>query len=185
MAIPWSDVEDVCQKWVADVTGVNVIWADQNERPPAGDFITLRLRGPKKLGAFDAVGHFINPDDSDATKLLEYVSRGERELLLSLQAYTSATNRTTAARVHLAKLQGVMDMPSTRARFDAVKLVLIDASEVLNISTLAQADIQGRAAMDVRIRCTDTESEWGVPVRSAQLVPPEDLGDPTTIDGEI
>lgn len=170
MAIPWAAVEDAVHDWVSSVTGIPVIWADQNARPPPGDYITMRLRGPRKLGAFDAVAHFFNPEGGPGEQL-EYASRGERELTLSLQAFSATTNRTAAARVHLAKLQGVMDMPSTRARFEAVRLVLIDASEVLNVSTLAEADIQGRAAMDVRIRCSDSESEWGEWIETAEVAP--------------
>jgi hypothetical protein len=182
MAIPWADVEEALQAWVSTVTGIPVVWADQNARAPEGDFITMRLRGPRTVGV-DAVATFYSEARPPA-EAIEYRSQAMRELTLTLNAYSKETNRTTSARVHLAKLQSALHMPSTHARMRAAGLVLVDAGEVLNISALAAADIEGRAVMDVRVRLTDTESEFTTFIEKATITPPAawDGAEPLTVD---
>jgi hypothetical protein len=173
MALAWANIEDALHAWVAEATGLPVIWADQNAPQPSSDFCTMRIRSFKKLGLTDAVVRFYHSEpEADADTPLEYKSQGIREFTLAVNALTRRTNRTTSATVVLSNLQASADMPSTTARLKAVGLVLVDCNDVLNLSGLLETDIQGRALLEIRFRVTDSLSEWVGIIERVELHPP-------------
>jgi len=155
--IAWSTIQSAVAAWVkAQASGYNVIWARQNGQKPARPLITLAFGDLVSLGATDERRRAYNPAGSGT---LTTTVVGQRALPLSIQASTTGTTGSTAARSVLSQVQASLALPSVRAALRAVGLSPYDRGLVREVSTVLDADFEGRALLVVGFYVAETISE--------------------------
>lgn len=150
--------EDAILTALATATGLPTQWADQELQTPAGDFVRLRLGDTLPVADMDQVEEIALPDGQPDGEEVELRVTAHEELQLSVQAFTVQTVGPAAAANVLKRARRLLQLPHLRDVLRGAGLVLVDAARVQNLSEIAGADFEGRAAMDVTLRAAETES---------------------------
>lgn len=160
MATDWEAVEDAMQARVAQASGLQVEWANQNEFvQPQGDYLTIT----KPTGSG---GNALTEVRTSSTDLLQPAG-SEVELRVSalnefsmrVQAFTGASTGNAAALAVLSNMRLRLRLESARAALAAAGLVLVEMGPVRDLAGIAGTRWQGRAAMELRFRLVETEAE--------------------------
>jgi hypothetical protein len=171
MAINWEAVEAALFTWVQTASGLNannVIWSDQDFEPPDDDYVTLRLGDLVRVGQ-DGLTHIFDAGQPNGEEI-EFRTKGVREFVVSVNAFTNQTGGGTGARALLDKIQAALALPSKRDALNAAGVGVLDEGRVQNLSQLGAADFVGRATLEVRMMITQTASEKTGYIATAVLV---------------
>jgi hypothetical protein len=162
MALSWESLQLAARAWVvAALPGVTVIWARQDGKKPARPFVTLRFGDLVAVGSTDERRTAYVPDSSpgaDDRHLLTTVV-GLRSVSLTLQASTAGTLGTSTAKGLLSQAQTALALPSLRTALRTAGLSPYDRGTVREISTVLDADFEGRAQLVVSFYVNETASE--------------------------
>jgi hypothetical protein len=163
----WLDIEAALQNAVEVATGLDdahVIFAEQNGPQPTRPFITLRLSDTSSRGEFVTHQH-----DAVADELV-FTAYSHRELVVSIQAFTSGTTGNTA-RAMLESLRLKLLLPAAREALRAVGVTPFSASSVQNLTALGEneADYLGRALLEVRCEVVQTLEERVPYIRTVEV----------------
>jgi hypothetical protein len=174
----WTDIESAIQNAIEAATGLDdahVIFAEQNGPQPSRPFITIRM------GDGTSRGEYVTHEHDAVADELVLTAYSHRELVVSLQAFTSGTTGNTA-RAMLEALRLSLLLPTAREALRAVGLVPFEASRVQNITALDEADYQGRALLEVRCEVLQTAEERVPYIRTVAVT---DTGTGDTFDVAI
>lgn len=124
--------------WVRQVANLQAIVADQNAPElPTGAYIAIRFDKVRPVG-YDSKGDI---DDAGIRKI-----RGEREFVLTMNGHR------TGAGAALQALQDSLEAETVLAMFDAVGLVFVDTSDVINLTGAIDSTRVERHLMEVFLR---------------------------------
>jgi hypothetical protein len=183
----WEEIESALTAWVRASTSLpegQILFADQHNPRPAGEFITVRLGGLTMVGAVDPVVYEYDSNRVAGTELEERVE-GTRRLRVSLQAFSRLATGEGCARSLLAQCQTALGLPSVRDALYLAGLSPYDAGNVQAIPGVIDTRTEGRAVLDVGFYCVQTLSAYTTYIEhvvTENYMGPPDLGTADEID---
>jgi hypothetical protein len=154
----WTAIEDALYDWLHGVTGLPVIWSAQDVDQPATDYLSMQLDGPFPVGR-DYQRSLPAETPTDGAEL-ELVTVGEREVHLTINAFSAAvTGASTAAR-YVSKAQLALSQQGYRRGLKAAGISVFDFGRPQQLPQLLEADFQGRVAWRLRFSVRDGLSEF-------------------------
>lgn len=167
-------IEAAVYEFIAGVAAplglADIRWADQNAGEPQGNFITLRL------GDLVPHGQDALVDATDLTRAagqeIELRVRGERDLTVSVQCWTTATVDAGTAADVLDDVQASLSLPTRRAILTAAGLYPFEVGPVQNLSALEEegSDFIGRALLEFHCHVATSISEFAGYIATVGLV---------------
>lgn len=179
-----STIQKALRSWVRRSSGLddkNIIWAQQGNVQPKGQFITMRMGDLIPLGACDEESHAYDdeaepPAEGEVGTEITISLNGRRQFSLSVQVFEDGD---LSAYSLLSKVQTSVGLPSYRDDLDAADLSCFDIGQVQNITALSETVFEPRAQCDLTFYCSETASEQTTFVETVEAE--NDLKDPPTI----
>tara|TARA_R110000868_G_scaffold156005_5_gene382686 strand:+ start:67 stop:582 length:516 start_codon:yes stop_codon:yes gene_type:complete len=129
-----KDIRDV----IVALTGLNVIWSEENGNTPSGDFVLLKINSLDKLYYQDYSGYYNNT-------LGKAKTQGNREFVLSVQCISKNSMGILAELISQFDLQENYELLG--------KLVFVTKDGDINdITTKIDDRFEHRSAVDLRFR---------------------------------
>lgn len=169
----WEDVEDAMQKAVALASRLpsdHVIWSYQNVNEPTEPHIIIKFGGAITIGT-DRIATSQDLDRPNGQEMKQEV-RGVREVPFELQAFTTTTTGSSAARHMLELVRTRLRLPSIRYGLRNVGLSPFDPGPVNWVPDIPAAKFRGRAVCTIRcyVPVMDCEEYTGYIARVRGLV---------------
>lgn len=158
MSANWDAIEAAFYTWLTGATGLPVIFANQSEEQPAGDYCAIKVELNKPTAPDYVWKNYSGGRSAGAEIELQVVS--EREVALTVQGYTAAEYGSASARQKIQRAQMSLRLPSQQALFVAAGISVFDVQDVQDVPSLLETDFQGRALFRLRFYVRDTLSEF-------------------------
>jgi hypothetical protein len=159
VALNWTNLQNAVYAAVnGAVAGVTVVWAPQAGTfpMPAKPFVTLRLISTDN--AQGAVSGTMDELRSTADPLVwQFVH--QRRHVLSVNAYSNATQQDGSAFDILSKINRRLQLASVQAALLAAGLRLWQTSAVRDLSAMLDTRGEGRAQCDYALATQDTTAD--------------------------
>ena len=155
--IDWTLIRSTLRQWVADVSGCEVIWADQAAPQPSYPYASLNiLPGTIELGALDE-----ERMQADGSLLIT----GPRDFVLSSQIHvggTCAADPAANARMRADALVSSLQIPQFRTDLRAANLGLRERGQPQMLDLVVGTQWISRAQVDIRFGTTSNVdiSNW-------------------------
>lgn len=131
-----------------------VVIANQNARAPVGDYLTLKMNGPKTLGGPKGETHAYD-ENADLGEEITLTTEGPAELAVSLQCFTVDPD---GAQDVLERVQSGLQLSTVRGALQSGGFSFIDYGNVQSIPRVYGAAMEGRATLDLRGYCVQSAS---------------------------
>jgi hypothetical protein len=160
MSTSWTAVEDAVRAWVLTGSGLDnehVIWADQDGPRPGLPFVTIKIGDLSPVGPADLV-----PDTDLARAAGQEIRRTVTQLFeftASVQAFTTPTTGTAAARSLLARVHTAVRLPTVNDALNLAGIAPFDVGKVQNLSAVLGQGFEGRASLEVRFYAQESLAE--------------------------
>lgn len=159
MALDWAAIETALVTWVRTASGVTTILAKQKAPQPALPYCTVAIiDGPRKFSGVDPVDMVTNLGNPLGQEI-EMTVRAEREITVSVQAFTAGAIGAAPARDLLHKASVALVLPSGHDTLFAAGLTVIEAADIQALDAVMETAFEGRASMDVRMYLKDLAVE--------------------------
>lgn len=169
MPLDFASIEDALYTWAFAQLGMPVFWSNQKFPQPARPYATLKLTGPRVLSGSDAA-ETTTDLGRPAGEEVETKYSGPRELTCSVQVYAVPTSGASSARALLARAQASLSRDSVAAALRAAGLAIVDQGGIADLTALLETNWESRAAMDVRLGCTDSATDRTGYIETVELV---------------
>lgn len=186
MSFNWDAAQTAVRTWVIAGSGLassKVIWGRQDGNKLARPMIYLTFGDLIPLGSVDERRRTYT--GTPGAEITETVI-GQRSLALSIQASTDKTVGNTGARALLGRLAPTIRLPTNRSALRAAGLSPYDIGAAQEVSTVLDADWEGRALLVVKFYVAETATETGTIIESVETTSymgvAGDLGNPDEID---
>ncbi len=152
--ISFDSLKRSVAKLVVGLTGLPVVWQDQNANTESGDYVLLKITGLERIGFNDSTA---KPDVTGIA-----TTQGDREFILSLQAISKNGMEI------LAGLDEKLNLKSTLPELHTKKLAYIGLDgSISDITTQIDGRFEQRSTVDLRFRISknyssDTGDDVGV-----------------------
>lgn len=161
----WENYERAIVDWIAQATGFpagKVVRSNQDGPRPAPPFVEVSFGGLVPLGAVDAVENFFDVEADPGAEVVQLI-RGQRELDVTVRAYTVSAVGIASARAVLSLCQLALRTDTTRARLsDLGNVTVFDNGVIRAIPAVLGAKWEGRAELTCRFYVEETlESRTG------------------------
>lgn len=160
------DLEVICDTiyaWVNSrkvVDKQKIILEDQNVVRPKPPYVSYRfLTGPVKIGTQDDQ---VYDEVTDSV-----VISGPRNMTISLKAY--GTQKVSSLQI-MTNLQASLEMQSVQQLFQSQNMAVVEAGNVLEISSALETGIEDRAQMDVIFGVTSIVREEQGEIITVEIV---------------
>ncbi len=146
--------------WLEPSIGTGkVILSKQKGPQPAVPYATISITGPRPASSpwpslvqsYDAA----QPQGSE----IEMRAVFEREITVSVQAYTAATRGDSSAKALLSRAGARLGLPGVLDALRAAGLALVGTGDTQDVSALLDTAYQGRAALDLQFLVSDEVAE--------------------------
>lgn len=161
MAINWVAIEDALWDWVKGATAFPddaIRFADQNTEEAAyadSALITIGDLGSDR--APPTIHQTFNPAQAGAEIGLEVQQR--TEFSVTVDVFTDETTGGNRAVAFAAQVRARIAFESVRSALRAAGVVPLASGAVRNLTTLEDADREGRAQLEVTFQTTVTDTE--------------------------
>jgi len=157
--IDWEAVQGAILAWMVNSTGVTVAWAEQPRRAQ-----TQRPTGTVKILSGPRVIHKDHTTKvyNAGTTLIDRVASGLREFTIQAQIFTDDVTPNGHAISYLARAQSALKMPEFLKDLSAADVAVVQHEGITNLTSIAGADWESRASMDVVFRVAANVSAGGV-----------------------
>jgi hypothetical protein len=164
--IAWDIIKPALAEWLSQVTGLVVIWANQNIPQPAKPYATLNVSsGPRKLH-HDWVEKTLN----DATNRIERKVVGVREFTVTAQAFSDNPRPGLDAMHYVSAAMSSLEAPSIKKHFRNNHMRVQSVSQAADLTNPVNGKFQSRAALDMVMRATSTFQDVDIkPIDSANV----------------
>jgi hypothetical protein len=160
VALNLKAIEDAVLAWVragSSYADDKVILEAQGGSAPVGDYIAVKIGGPSGSSSLDEVR--LSTDLTQVGQEVEQLVIGQRELGVSVKAFTSKTTGDSSGSALLGRVKTAIGLPSVRGALIDAGLGVTDVGDVQDLSTVFGAEFEGRALLEVRFHVVDTASE--------------------------
>lgn len=147
-SIDWEGVEQTLVDWVADVTGLEAIWAEEGGTQPDRPYAVLDwLQPPSAVG-----DDYFNATENTATHELERELQGVREATLTVRV-DSASTRAGESAMYFCDLlaNSLSDDNVVLTRFKPLRMAPWDWEAVRKLPFVEEGKAVSRAAFDVKL----------------------------------
>jgi hypothetical protein len=146
------------------VPGWDYVWNDAPTAqgvsyPLTTDYVTISLGGAKRLGGPPGVQIRWLGKDAPRNQEVELKAETLAEFPVRLQAYSKETTGNSSARAYLEAAQASLQLPSFREQINDAGLGILEVGDIQVINAAYAAQIEGRAAMDLRLGYRQTATE--------------------------
>jgi hypothetical protein len=147
----WEDIENAVQSVIAKASRLpveQVVWSYQDVNEPTLDHLIITFGGAIAIGV-DRVKTSQDLSRPNGMEIRQQVC-GVREVPLELEAFTSATTGSTAARHLVETIRSRLRLDSMRAELNRAGISVFDSSPVNWIPYIPSAQFRGRATCTLR-----------------------------------
>lgn len=163
--IAWTDIENALRAWLvaavenlADPDSVTVIFEAPDGPRPSHPYVTIKVSPPTRLGMRDPERQAYVPSNPNGQQIV-LTYEGQREITVSLNAYTATRNGDSCASAIMAAIQSHLETDTARDALSAVGLAVRESGPVRDLGSLVEGGHRGRAQMDVRFGLVDATVE--------------------------
>jgi hypothetical protein len=136
---------------IKQLSGLNVIWSNQNANTPAGDFILLKISSFRIIGSTDYESNPILADQ--LLNKYKITTAGDREFVLSLQCISENSFEILLDLINELRLNKNLEILSEK------KLVFVgQEGSVADITTMINGAFENRASVDLIFRISKNYS---------------------------
>lgn len=165
-----TTVEAALAAWVRAATGLAdgvVRWGEQDVSR-ARPMITLRIISVRQLGQ-DWIQTVTNPTPSAGAEVV-MTARGNREAVVSIQAFAEDAVGANSARAYLERVRSAAMLPVRRAALAAAGIGIGSLSTVQSMGgPLGSSLFEPRATLEARVFLTSEASETGTIIESVAI----------------
>jgi hypothetical protein len=154
----WDTYENGIRQWVIAATGISptkVIRAEQDGPRPVAPFVEVRVGDALALGAADGLEQYFDAL-ADPGQEVTQVVRAQREVSVTLRAFTDAAVGGSSARALLARVQASLGFAEVRDVLHDAGITCFDRGSVQHLPGVLDTRWEGRATLTVRVYVEDT-----------------------------
>lgn len=186
-----TSAENAIHTWLRLATGIpaaRILWWHQRFERPSGTapWISIQRTRSNEVGR-GYLHRAANPTPSPGAELL-YTTGGDRVWQLSINCVGVETTGDSTPMALMETAITKLRLPSIAAGFLAAQIGVLDVGELRDLSKLVNdAEIEGRAQLDITFSLADSATETGAAIASMTMtgfVPSEAAPD-ITIGGTL
>ncbi len=167
--IAWQAIHSAIRAWVvAAAPGWSVIWSQQGGDRPVAPYIALRLREVRQVGQdwIDVVDAASPAPGAE----IEHRVRGQRVVLLGIQAFAGAATGVHAPAAVLDAIRTAARLPSVHSELDAAGVGVLGFGAAQSIDGLVGATVfEPRGVMDARLMIVSEVSEFSTYIERVEV----------------
>lgn len=141
----WAVVKKALFDWVSGVTGVTVVWEDQEAGRPAYPFITLNVDSVVSIGVDETIHEY-----NDETDQLDTTVRGNRRFTLRVEAFSDSNTPGGTAQQYIEALVARLRLNASREAFAAANIGFISHNGPLDVGRVIDQKNEDRWGIDIQ-----------------------------------
>lgn len=169
--LDWEAVLDAFYDWITascpDVPDGSIAWVNQGLNRPVGVVVSLTITAVNPVG-IDAQLATYDAGGANGQEITHLVY-GPRTCTLRVQHFGGAAAGDLASSAALARAASRLRLPSSVEGFTAAGVGILSFGPVTDTSAVRALQIEPRAMLDVRFTVTDSASEKGGYIATAQV----------------
>lgn len=154
----WATYEGALREWVLEASGLaagSIIFAEQDGPRPTAPFAVIRVGDIHALGAVDTNDSTYDPYAPEGEEMVE-TTRGQREVTVTVQAFTASAIGGGSARALLSKVQTALNSRAIRDVLHEAGLTCFDRGSISVIPAILDTRWEGRAVLTARFYLEET-----------------------------